>query len=184
MQPGARIDYKTLRRINPEAARQAVLEYLASCGHNITETARVFGITRPVVYDILAKRQTGDPSLRSGQALCDRSKAPHRQPRRTPAVVEERVIAARNKTRLGPKRLSLYLARYEGLPVSWATIRHILRRNRHRDSQPLLGPARLRRARQRRPRLVVLAGSEDLFLAEHALPHVALLSLYPTGGLS
>src|SRR3990172_7944458 len=136
MQPGARIDYKTLRRITPEAARRAVLEYLASCGHNIAETARVpstllrtcFGITRPVVYDILAKQQTGD--------LCDRSKAPHRQPRQTPTVAQERVIAARNKTRLGPKRLSLYLARYEALHLSWATIRHILRRHRHRLSGP------------------------------------------------
>ena len=131
MQPGARIDYKTLRRINPEAARQAVLEYLASCGHNIAETARVFGITRPVVYDILAKQQTGDPStrLRAGSV----------RPRRSaPPPAPERVIAARNKTRLGPKRLSLYLARYEALHLSWATIRHILRRNRHRLSGPPL----------------------------------------------
>lgn len=129
MEPGVRIDYKSLRRINPEAARQAVLEYLASCGHNIAETARVFGITRPVVYDILVKQQEGD--------LRDRSRAPNRQPRKTPAVVEEKVIAARNKTHLGPKRLALYLARHEGLHVSWATIRHILRRNRQRLSGPL-----------------------------------------------
>ena len=27
MSPGARIDYKTLRQINPEAARKAVLEW-------------------------------------------------------------------------------------------------------------------------------------------------------------
>ena len=118
MQPGARIDYKTLRRINPEAARCAVLEYLAGCGRNVTDTARTFGITRPVVYAILAKQRDGD--------LGDRSRAPHRQPRKTSPEVEERVVAARNKTRLGPKRLSLYLAQYEGLQLSWATIRHIL----------------------------------------------------------
>ncbi len=40
MQPGVRIDYKALRKINPEAARQAVLEYLASSSHNIAATAR------------------------------------------------------------------------------------------------------------------------------------------------
>ena len=124
MQPGARIDYKTLRRINPEAARCAVLEYLAACGHNVTETARTFGITRPVVYAILAKQRDGD--------LGDRSRAPHRQPRKTSPEVEERVVATRNKTRLGPKRLSLYLAQYEDLKLSWATIRHILRRHRRR----------------------------------------------------
>src|SRR3972149_1767611 len=109
MQPGARIDYKTLRRINAEAARCAVLEYLAACGHNVTETARTFGITRPVVYAILAKQRDG--------YLGDRSRAPHRQPRKTPPEVEERVVAARNKTRLGPKRLSLYLAQ-EGPPAT------------------------------------------------------------------
>jgi len=135
MQPGARIDYKTLRRINPEAARLAVLEYLTSCGHNIAATARMFGITRPVVYDILAKQRAGD--------LQDRSRAPRRQPRKTSPALEGQVVAAKNLTHLGPKRLSLYLAKYEDLQLSWATIRHILRRNRHR----LPGPSG---ARQRR----------------------------------
>ncbi len=128
MQPGARIDYKTLRQINPEAARRAVLEYLRSCQHNIAATARVFGITRPVVYDIVKKQEEGN--------LRDRSRAPHHQPQKTPEPIEEAVVAAKNKTHLGPKRLSLYLAKYEQLHVSWATIRHILQRNRHRLTVP------------------------------------------------
>jgi transposase len=139
MQPGALIDYKVLRRINPQAARCAVLEYLTACGHNVAETARTFGITRPVVYDILAKQRAGD--------LGDRSRAPHRQPRKTPPEVEEQVVAARNKTRLGPQRLSLYLAQYEGLHLSWATIRHILRRHRRQ-----LTSLRLRRRSPSAPR--------------------------------
>jgi len=129
MQPGALIDYKTLRAINPVAARRAVLEYLASCGHNIAHTARAFGITRPVVYDILAKQNGGN--------LHDRPKTPKHQPRKTPPHIEDQVIAARNKTRLGPKRLQLYLAKHEDLHLSWATIRHILRRNRHRLNPPI-----------------------------------------------
>lgn len=128
MQRGNLIDYKTLRRINPEAARQAVLEYRASCGHNISHTARAFGITRAVVYDILTKQRQG--------SLRDRSRTPKHQPRKTPPTIEDQVIAARNKTRLGPKRLSLYLAKYQGLHLPWATIRHILRRNRHRLTIP------------------------------------------------
>jgi hypothetical protein len=32
MNPGTRIDYKTLRKINPEGARQAVVEYPLSNG--------------------------------------------------------------------------------------------------------------------------------------------------------
>ena len=110
--------------MNPGAARKAVLEYLKSNGGNVSEAARVFGINRPVIYDIKRKQQEGD--------LQDRSKAPHNHPRRTPPDVEEHVVHAKNKTRLGPIRLSVYLSKYEGLPVPSGTIRHILRRNRSR----------------------------------------------------
>lgn len=134
MQLGARIDYKTLRKINPEAARRAVLEYLASCDHNIAETARVFGITRPVVYDILTKQREGD--------LRDRPKAPQHQPRKTPAAVEDQVVLAKNQTHLGPKRLARYLAQYQGMVLSWATIRHLVRRNRQRLTPPFRGRRR------------------------------------------
>ncbi len=65
------IDYKTLRKVSSEAARLAVLQYLKSNKGNISKTARVFGIQRVVVYDILKKQQTGN--------LKDRSKAPKRQ---------------------------------------------------------------------------------------------------------
>ena len=123
------IDYKALRAINPEAARQAVMEYLASVAGNVAATARAFGITRPVVYDIQAKAATGD--------LRDRPRTPLLQPRKTPAAVEGRVIAAKNLTHLGPKRLALYLARYEDLQLSWATIRNVLRRNRHQLTTPM-----------------------------------------------
>jgi transposase InsO family protein len=109
MSPGARIDYKTLRQINPEAARQAVLEYLK---------------TSTVVYDILKKAAEGD--------LQDRPKTPKHQPNKTPLAVEQKVIALRNKTRLGPQRLSIYLAKHQDLQVPPGTIRHILRRNKEK----------------------------------------------------
>ena len=37
MKNGIHIDYKMLRKINPETARMAVLEYLDSNGGNITD---------------------------------------------------------------------------------------------------------------------------------------------------
>ena len=129
MQPGIRIDYKALRRINPEAARQAALEYPSSSGHNLAATARAFGVTRPVVYGILAKQQAG--------GLSDRPKAPYHQPTKTHAPVEEQVVAAKHKTRLGPQRLSLSLARHEDLQLPWATIRNTLGRHRHQITSPL-----------------------------------------------
>ena len=121
MSLGTRIDYKTLRKINPEAARQAVLEYLQSNGGNVSDAARLFAINRAVVYDILRKQVAGD--------LRDRSKVPKRQPKRTPAAVEQQVVETKRQTRLGPQRLSIYLRKYEGIEVPAGTIRHILRRN-------------------------------------------------------
>ncbi|MGD2142944.1 MAG: helix-turn-helix domain-containing protein, partial [Anaerolineae bacterium] len=106
MQPGCLVDYKTLRKMNPEAARTAVLEYLKTNKGNKADAARAFGINRSVVYDILSKEAKGD--------LKDRSRAPKRQPNKTPPEIERRVIEARNKTRMGPKRLPTYLSKYEG----------------------------------------------------------------------
>jgi len=74
------------------------------------------------VYDILEKQAEGD--------LKDRPRTPNHQPNKTPDAIEEQVVKAKNQTRLGPKRLSLYLQKYEGITVPAGTIRHILRRNR------------------------------------------------------
>ena len=128
MNPGPRIDYKRLRKINPEAARQAVLQYLKANRGNIADTARAFGITRPVVYDILKKQREGD--------LKDRSKAPRSQPNRTSPQIEEKVIDMKNLTHKGPIRLSLDLAK-EGVRIPPGTIRHILRRNKARITPPV-----------------------------------------------
>lgn len=81
MNPGLQINYKELRKISPETARKAVLEYLKTNRGNIAETTRLFGINRPVVYDILGKTQEGD--------LKDRSKAPKHQPNKTSVEIEE-----------------------------------------------------------------------------------------------
>lgn len=122
MKSGRHIDYKTLREINPEAARMAVIEYLRGSGGSIADAARVFGIQRAVVYDILKKRGEGN--------LADRSRAPTSSPRRTKPEVEERVIELKNQTHLGPKRLSIHLKKHCGIAVPYGTIRHILRRNK------------------------------------------------------
>ncbi len=46
MNPGHRIDYKALRKVNPETARLAVLEYLKSNGGNISHAARGAKLTK------------------------------------------------------------------------------------------------------------------------------------------
>lgn len=122
--PTGKIDYKQLRKINPEAARRAVVEYLKTNNHNVSEAAFIFGINRAVVYDIIRRSEEGD--------LKDRSKIPKHQPRRTPAAIEDRVIEVKNKTGFGPERLSRYLQKHEGISVPVGTIRHIIRRNKRR----------------------------------------------------
>ena len=122
--PTGKIDYKQLRKINPEAARRAVVEYLKTNNHNVSEAAFIFEINRAVVYDIIRRSEEGD--------LKDRSKIPKHQPRRTPAAIEDRVIEIKNKTGFGPERLSRYLQKHEGISVPAGTIRHIIRRNKRR----------------------------------------------------
>ncbi len=117
------IDYRELRKVNAEAARRAVLGYLRT-NANISQTARMFGVTRAVVYDILKKERQGD--------LKDRSRAPRRQPRKTPAVIEDKVVVLKNKTRFGAERLSRYLQEHERISLPGGTIRHVLRRNKQR----------------------------------------------------
>ena len=140
MKHGLRIDYKSLRKINPETARLAVLEYLKTNKHNIAQASRVFGINRSVIYDILNKEKEGD--------LKDRSKAPKHQPNKTPNKTEDIVIKIKNKTHLGPKRLSRYLKKYEKVLVPSGTIRHILRRNKDRLTYKVKGRQRRKEKRE------------------------------------
>lgn len=78
---GVRIDYKRLKKINPEADRLVVIEYLSTSKGNISEAVRTFGIQRTVVYYILKKRKEED--------LKDRSRAPLHSPYKTPAKIED-----------------------------------------------------------------------------------------------
>ena len=116
------IRYKALRKISPQAARMAVVEYLSTAQATKTETARVFGVERSVIYDILRKKKEGD--------LKDRSKAPGRVANKTPIEIEAKVLAAKKKTALGPKRLTIYLQKKYGIRIAYGTVRGIIRRNK------------------------------------------------------
>jgi len=111
------IDYKQLRKVNPETARLAVLEYLKTNHHNVSDAARVFSINRCVVYDIIHKEREGD--------LKDRPRTPKRQPSKTPSQIEDKVIEVKNQTGYGPKRLSRHLEKHHQLKVPYGTIRTI-----------------------------------------------------------
>ena len=54
--PVVKIDYKQLRKINPEAARRAALEYLKTTSHNVSQA----GLTNRVLPD-LSRRTSAVP---------------------------------------------------------------------------------------------------------------------------
>jgi transposase len=117
------LSYKEVYVMNREEARRKLLETYRATG-NLSETARLWQTSRHVVRKWVRRYQEeGLPGL------ADRSRRPKRSPKRTPAEVEEKVIAARRRTGYGRKRLAWYLFREEELVLSPNTIRHILRRH-------------------------------------------------------
>lgn len=117
-----KISYKLLRKINPETARTAVLEYLSSNGGNVSDCSKTFGITRVVIYDIIRKGKEGD--------LKDRHKAPKKIHNKTEESVEDLIVQTKITTGLPPKRLGYYLLQNYNLNIAYGTIRNILRRHR------------------------------------------------------
>jgi transposase InsO family protein len=76
------------------------------------------GVHRSTVYRLLARHQVaGWAGLRELRSV------PHRQPRRSPAALEQRILAARQASRYGPRRLGAIL----GVPAS--TVGKVLARH-------------------------------------------------------
>lgn len=86
-------------------------------GHKPGEVAKQLGVSRRCVYKWLTRYAA------EGEAgLLDRSSRPHSSPTRTPAEVEDRIVAARQAEHVGAAELAALL----GLPAS--TIGAVLRR--------------------------------------------------------
>lgn len=116
------LDYEELRSISPKAARQAILQILRSNKGNVSQTARMVGITRRTVYKAMSKREGGD--------LDDDSRAPKVVHNKTPQEIEQKVVTLKAKTNYGPLRLKEELEAVYKISLSEHTIRNIVRRNR------------------------------------------------------
>src|SRR6185503_6850122 len=86
-------------------------------GMSPAAAAACSGVHRSTVYRLLARHEHG-----GWGALLERRPVPHRQPRRTSAEVEARILTARSASRYGPRRLGAILA----LPAS--TVAKVLAR--------------------------------------------------------
>jgi transposase InsO family protein len=73
-------------------------------GRPAAHVAAEMGVSRATAYKWLARYRSEGVA-----GLVDRSSRPHHSPRRTPAVVEARILALRRDRRLGPARIAAVL---------------------------------------------------------------------------
>ena len=122
MNDGIHLEYRDLRTISPRAARQAILQILATNKGNVASTARILHTTRVTIYKALKRKRMKN--------LDDISTAPHVVKNKTEVSIEEKVVKLKKKTNYGPLRLKEELKETEGIILSPHTIRNIIRRNK------------------------------------------------------
>jgi transposase InsO family protein len=88
---------------------------LVATGLTITAAALVVGCSRQTASKWVNRR-------RRGESLQDRSSRPHRSPKRTPAVVEQAILRAREELREGPHVIGWALG------IAASTVHAVLRR--------------------------------------------------------
>ncbi len=115
------LNYRSLYRISPETARRAVLEVLRQT-KNISRTARMFYTTRKVVQLAVRKEKEGD--------LSDLSHTKKVIPNKTPDTIEEKVIALKNSTGFGYRRVAGELRKKQGIKIKDSATRNVLFRAR------------------------------------------------------
>src|SRR5579864_8544402 len=89
------------------AGRRRLVEAI-DAGMTLRQAAACFSVSPATAHRWWHRWRDGD---RSQDALLDRSSRPHRQPRRLSVAEEQRIIAARRQTNLGPGRLAGILRR-------------------------------------------------------------------------
>ena len=111
---------------------------LVAAGVSVTAAALAVGCSRQTASKWVNRG-------RRGEGLADRSSRPHTSPRRTPAVVEEAILRAREQLREGPHQVGWAVG------VAASTVHAVLRRHG-------------------RSRLVSRPRPEDVIRYEHARP--------------
>jgi len=115
------LSYRVLYKLNPETARAAVMEVFRQT-NNISQTARMFSTTRRVVQLAIKKSREGD--------LNDCSHAVKNVANKTSEAIEEKVVAVKNSTHFGYRRVAKELRDKQGIDIKNETARNILRRAR------------------------------------------------------
>jgi two-component system NtrC family response regulator len=64
---GVQRDLPTLREVRDEAERRAVVDALAAADGNVSRAAKLLGVSRPTVYDLVQKLEISVPAA-NGEA--------------------------------------------------------------------------------------------------------------------
>lgn len=118
------LNYHSLYKLNPQTARSVMLEVFTQTG-NISKTARMFSTTRKVVQLAVKKHSDGN--------LADKSHVAFTIHNKTNSLVEEKVIALKNSTKFGYRRVAKNLREKQGLEIKDSTVRNILKRARVKE---------------------------------------------------
>src|SRR5688500_3104195 len=93
-------------RLGPAGRRQLV-HLICELGYPERRAAESFGVSPCTAHRWKARWLQADEGARSsGRWALDRSSRPHRSPARTPAIVEQRVLAERERTGWGPRLIA------------------------------------------------------------------------------
>jgi transposase InsO family protein len=124
------------KRTNVSEQRIQFVIRAASGKERMTALCREFGISRPTGYLWRQRYRQADSLTR----VSERSRRPHRSPRRTESWKEQRVVALRKRVGWGAKKLRVLLQEEDGIPLPVRTIHRILERH-HLVSEKAHGPA-------------------------------------------
>jgi transposase InsO family protein len=124
------------KRMDVDEQRMQFVIRATSGKEPMTALCREFEISRPTGY-LWRQRYRQAGSLTE---ISERSRRPHRSPRRTESWKEQRVVALRQQMGWGAKKLRVLLHDEEGIPLPVRTIHRILERHRL-VSEDAHGPA-------------------------------------------
>ena len=113
------------KRVDVDEQRMQFVIRAASGQERLAALCREFGISRPTGYLWRRRYQ----QTRSITSVAERSRRPHGSPRRTAAHKEERVVARRQETGWGAKKLQVILRDEDGMALAIRTIHRILERH-------------------------------------------------------
>ncbi len=103
--------------------RVKILNYAQEIG-NVSKTCRYFGISRQFFYKWKSRYEK-----HGEQGLISQKRGPKRSKRRTPEIIEEKILYLRRKYHFGQFTISQYLFRYHGIRISPGGVYCVLKRH-------------------------------------------------------